>query len=64
LTGNPFDRWPKARAYIIAHLPGLQRLDGQEITKSERLKALAVIKELDEVSTFCSPSSVHFFIHH
>ncbi len=49
LTGNPFDKWSDARPYIIAHLSSLQRLDGNDITKSERLKALQRINELDTV---------------
>ena len=39
LMGNPCMEWPHAKDFIIATLPQLQRLDGQDITRTERIKA-------------------------
>ena len=39
LTGNPCTDWPNYREYTIAKIPQLKRLDGEDITKSERLAA-------------------------
>lgn len=38
-TGNPCTDWDKYREYVIAKVPQLQRLDGEDITRSERLTA-------------------------
>ena len=40
LMGNPCMEWEHATDYIIAKLPQLQRLDGQEITKTHQIKAM------------------------
>nr|CAH8867418.1 unnamed protein product [Trichobilharzia regenti] len=40
LTGNPCTEYPGYREYVIASLPQLKSLDGNEITKSERIIAL------------------------
>ncbi|XP_055548657.1 protein tilB isoform X2 [Wyeomyia smithii] len=39
LTGNPCTDYPNYRNYVICALPQLQTLDGQDITRTERLKA-------------------------
>ena len=39
LMGNPCMEWPHAKDFIIATLPQLQRLDGQDITRTERITA-------------------------
>ncbi|GAQ90822.1 hypothetical protein KFL_006890070 [Klebsormidium nitens] len=39
LTGNPCQDVPGYRQYVVASLPALQRLDGVEITASERIAA-------------------------
>ena len=39
LTGNPCTNWPEYKNYIFAKIPSLKRLDGEEITKSNRIKA-------------------------
>ena len=39
LMGNPCMEWPHAKDFIIATLPQLERLDGQDITRTERIKA-------------------------
>ena len=45
LTGNPCTDYPEYRDYVIATLPQLQVLDGTEITRTDRLKA---VKNLNE----------------
>lgn len=54
LTGNPCTDWEHCKAYVIAKLPQLQRLDGDEIERSQRLEAkqrLAALEaELEEIS--------------
>eukprot|EP00877_Chromochloris_zofingiensis_P015031 jgi/Chrzof1/9782/Cz04g15170.t1 len=47
LIGNPCTEWPGYRHYVIAKLPQLQKLDGQEIKKSERIAARQSITALD-----------------
>jgi len=37
--GNPFTDWEHWKDYIIARLPTLTRLEGEDITKSMRMKA-------------------------
>ncbi|KAK2953154.1 putative tilB protein [Blattamonas nauphoetae] len=39
LTGNPCTTYTDYRDYVISVLPHLQELDGEEVTKTERLKA-------------------------
>ena len=39
LTGNPCTGWPHYRAYTLHHLPHLARLDGREVTRTERIEA-------------------------
>eukprot|EP00191_Tetraselmis_sp_GSL018_P013302 CAMPEP_0177583812 /NCGR_PEP_ID=MMETSP0419_2-20121207/3535_1 /TAXON_ID=582737 /ORGANISM="Tetraselmis sp., Strain GSL018" /LENGTH=238 /DNA_ID=CAMNT_0019073255 /DNA_START=291 /DNA_END=1003 /DNA_ORIENTATION=- len=39
LLGNPCADWPGYRPYVIATLPQLKRLDGQDITPTERILA-------------------------
>ena len=38
-TGNPCTDWEHWREYIIAKLPQVMRLDGTDVTRSERLVA-------------------------
>ena len=54
LIGNPFldenkGGWEKKRGrmYVVAKLPGLEYLDGEEITKSERIRAKQMISLLE-----------------
>jgi len=49
LTGNPLTQhWADGfRPYVIATLPQLEKLDGQEITRSERVRALQRFPELE-----------------
>ena len=37
LTGNPITKFPNYREYVIASLPHLTRLDGEEVTRSDRI---------------------------
>jgi len=45
LTGNPCTQFPNYRDYVIAAVPQITRLDGTEITKTERIKAQQVYNE-------------------
>ena len=48
LTGNPCTDWPNYRSYTIAKVPTLMRLDGQEITKAQRLAAKNQLAQLEK----------------
>ncbi|KAK9816967.1 hypothetical protein WJX72_007586 [[Myrmecia] bisecta] len=47
LLGNPCAEWQGYRPFVIATLPRLQRLDGQNIKPSERIAAIQLLPELD-----------------
>lgn len=47
LIGNPVCQIPGYRHYVVALLPQLETLDGQEITRTERIRAM---QELSEVN--------------
>jgi protein TilB len=47
LTGTPCLDWTGCRDYVIAKVETLLRLDGTEITKSERLKAKTKLPDLE-----------------
>jgi len=40
LTGNPCTAHPACRPFVVASLPQLRRLDGTDVTPSERIRAL------------------------
>ncbi|CAH8461464.1 unnamed protein product [Dicrocoelium dendriticum] len=46
LTGNPCADYPHYRHYVIATLPQLQKLDGTDISKSERIVALQNLEQI------------------
>lgn len=48
LTGNPCCYWEGYKEYVIGRVSQLKRLDGEEITKSQRLDARQKIKTLTE----------------
>ena len=39
MTGNPCTQWEGFKEYLIARVSQLKRLDGEDITKSQRLEA-------------------------
>ena len=47
LTGNPVTEWPGYKDYILGRLPQIMRLDGEDIYRSERIKARARLPELE-----------------
>ncbi|GAB4823127.1 hypothetical protein N2152v2_010173 [Parachlorella kessleri] len=47
LVGNPCTTWPGYRPYVVALLPQLNRLDGEEIVPSERIAAQQQLAALD-----------------
>ena len=46
LTGNPLTSWPGYKDYIVARVPQLKRLDGEDVTKSQQLQAKQKLKQL------------------
>ncbi len=46
MTGNPCTYWEGFKEYVIGRVSQLKRLDGEEITKSQRLTARQKLKEL------------------
>mmetsp|Transcript_29508 Transcript_29508/g.65337 ORF Transcript_29508/g.65337 Transcript_29508/m.65337 type:complete len:438 (+) Transcript_29508:154-1467(+) len=48
LLGNPCTDWGGYRQYVIAQLPQLTKLDGQDIKRSERIAAQQVVRQLEE----------------
>ena len=44
-TGNPCTDWENFREYVIAKLPQVQRLDSNDVTRSERLIARTKLAE-------------------
>jgi protein TilB len=48
LTGNPCTEWKDYKDYIVAKLPQLVRLEGDDINRSQRLAAKAKLKKLED----------------
>jgi protein TilB len=48
LTGNPCTDWEHYKTYAIAKISTLKRIDGDEITKSNRIQALQHLKSLEQ----------------
>lgn len=48
LTGNPCTHWEGYKEYVIGRVSQLKRLDGEDITKSQRLAARQKLKQLTE----------------
>ena len=44
-TGNPCTDWPNYRQYVIAKVPQIMRLDGDEVSRSERLTAKTMLAQ-------------------
>ncbi len=47
-TGNPVCEWKDYVDYVIAKLPQLIRINGEDITKSQRLAAKAKLAKLED----------------
>ncbi|GMH38661.1 hypothetical protein BSKO_06545 [Bryopsis sp. KO-2023] len=47
LVGNPCAEWPGYKNFVIGKLPQLQRLDGRDIKRSERILALQELPQLE-----------------
>lgn len=54
LMGNPCSDWPDYRAYVIAAVPQLKKLDGTEIRPSERIAA----QQVRRLPALCNPSQL------
>eukprot|EP00347_Sterkiella_histriomuscorum_P023729 403333583 len=48
LTGNPCAQWEGCKEYVMAKVIQLKRLDGEEITRSQRLAAKQKLKQLEQ----------------
>ena len=46
-TGNPCTDWAHFREYVISKLPQVMRLDGTDVTRSERLTARTKLAEME-----------------
>jgi protein TilB len=44
LTGNPCCYWEGYKDYVVARISQLKRLDGEDISKSQRLEARQRLK--------------------
>lgn len=49
LTGNPCSSWEHFRSYVIANLPTLEKLDGVDITRTERIQAKQKEQDLNRL---------------
>lgn len=58
MTGNPSSKFENYREFVIATLPQLQRLDGIEITTTDRLEAIQNLKSIRE--SIVSQQKDHF----
>ena len=58
MTGNPCTDWPNYRAYAIAKVESLLRLDGTEIMKSERLAAKTLLPKLEKELEILAEKSI------
>jgi protein TilB len=58
MTGNPCTDWPNYRAYTIAKVETLLRLDGTEIMKSERLAAKTILPKLEKELEILAEKSI------
>ena len=47
LMGNPCLDWPKCKEYIIAKVPSINRLEGEEVTRAMKLAAKTKLKEME-----------------
>lgn len=48
MSGNPCSKFENYREYVIATLPQVQRLDGIDVTNTERLEAIQSLKDIRE----------------
>jgi len=57
LTGNPFTQhWEKGfRDYVIATLPQIEKLDGIDVLRAERIKAMQRLSELERELASLAP---------
>jgi protein TilB len=57
LTGNPcMSHWESGyRDYVIATLPQIEKLDGTEVTRTERIKAMQRLPELERELKLLAP---------
>lgn len=47
MVGNPCTDWEHWKDYVVAKLPHLGRLEGQDVTKSWRMRALQDLPMLE-----------------
>lgn len=47
MTGNPSTDWSGFRPYVLAKVMQLERLDGEDVTRTERIRAVQRLPELE-----------------
>mgnify|MGYP000350121257 CR=1 FL=1 len=58
LLGNPCMDWPRAKEYLYARLPGLGRLDGDDVSKTMKLAAKQNLDVMTKELTVLARKSV------
>lgn len=58
LTGNPVCSWEGYKDYIVGRVSQLKRLDGEEITRSQRLEARQKVKIWSEKLKVAAAESI------
>jgi protein TilB len=58
LTGNPCEKFQYFKEYVIASLPQVTILNGNEILKSERIKALQMLPFIEKELERCSQENI------
>ena len=58
MTGNPCTDWNNYKQYTIAKVPQIKRIDGEDITKSERLEAKNKLAQLEEELEVLAKASI------
>lgn len=48
LTGNPCTHWEGYKDFVIAKVPTLKRLDGEDVNRSQKIQAQQKLKELEQ----------------
>ena len=58
MVGNPCTDWEHWKDYVVAKLPHLGRLEGEDVTKSWRMRALQDLPELEKKLMIASRQNI------